>query len=311
VRKILLISTNALGDTYIACSAFKPLKELIKDVEIDIVSSENSRFFLKEIGFNKLFLIKQKSYAEVLKTLRGVRKTKYDFVFNFFPGQVNSIFFSFSKSDRKIGFKNLKKVSDWHNLEDYLSVDSKTIESKVWKPTDNFLDRVRLPLSILEISASSILKPVFYSDGNSDKFNILFHPFSSDERKSIPHESILKTAQELFKSFEKQICIIGSAAEIENLKKNNVDKNIHFLVNPEIKELTCILKNCELFIGADSFPLHIADAYDIKTLGIFSITDENSVFQNLNNKYIFRENDIRQFTPQQLINFIKEKNLLC
>jgi len=311
VKKILLISTNALGDTYITCSAFKTLKDYYGDAHIDMVSSEASRFFLKKIPFNNLFLIKQKSYIEVIKVLREVRKINYDIVFNFFPGQANTIFYSFSKSKNKAGFKNFNKKLDWHNSDDKLIFNDKVLNDKIWKKADNFLKRVSLPLSMFNVPPEKIQKPVFnFSENFSESFDIIIHPFSSDKRKSLSNNIILETAKELSVNFNKSVCIIGDQSEYELLNIHQKIHGVSFITNPEIKNLVWLLKNCELFIGVDSFPLHIADAHNVKTLGIFSITNENSIFQNMNNKYVLSVNEINNVKPYDLISLIRYNKLI-
>lgn len=113
LKKILLISTNALGDTYLTCAAFKSIKDFFKKVRIDIVSTENAEFFLDEVGFDNLYLLKKKSFADMHSLVSKIRKTKYDIVFNFFPGQMNSSVFKLSNAEEKIGFTNFIKKKSW------------------------------------------------------------------------------------------------------------------------------------------------------------------------------------------------------
>lgn len=311
MKRILLISTNAIGDTYIACSAFLPLKELYPYSKIDIVALESSQFFLKKIGFDKLFLLKQKSYSEVVKNLRKVRKNKYDFVFNFFPGQVNSFFFQFSSAVKKAGFRNLKKIKDWHDEDDSIvTIPSKPDSKFVWKKTDNFLKRIQMPLKAAGIEINELKKPIFESGTTAEKnYDIILHPFSSDERKSIPYQKILEILTGFTEKLSKKICLIGSADEIRPFKSLNSNPNISSIEFPEIEETIGIMQNASLFIGVDSFPLHIADAHSIKTLGIFTCTDENSVLQNMENKFILRIKDMNRFQSSDLIDFINNNNL--
>lgn len=311
MKRILLISTNAIGDTYIACSAFLPLKELYPDSKIDIVALETAQFFLKKIGFDKLFLLKEKSYSEVVKNLRKVRKNKYDFVFNFFPGQVNSFFFQFSSAVKKAGFRNLKKIKDWHDEDDFVTTSPANSDSKfIWKKTDNFLKRIQLPLKAADIQIGEIQKPVFeFPKSSEKKYDIIFHPFSSDKRKSIPNQKVTDILVELSEKLSKQICLIGSADEIKPFKNLNSNPSITSIEFPEIEETIGIMQNASLFIGVDSFPLHIADAHSIRTLGIFTCTNENSVLQSMKHKYILRIKDMDKFKSSDLIDFMNNNNL--
>lgn len=311
MKRILLISTNAIGDTYIACSCFLPLKKMFPELKIDIVALESSQFFLDKIDFDNLFLLKKKSYREVIKYLSLIRENKYDLVLNFFPGQVNSLFFQFSLAKQKSGFRNFKKKLDWHNEDDStVTIPLKKNINYTWKYTDNFLRRIMLPLKAAGIEVSELVKPVIESNDNAAVFDYILHLFSSDPRKSIPDEKIAALLKELAKDLSKKICLIGSDIEINRIEKFlKPHPNLSFIKSPAIENTVGMLKKTQVFIGVDSFPLHIADAHSIKTLGIFTCTDENTVFQNMDNKYIFKISDINKFRPEHLIHFMKQNNL--
>lgn len=308
LKKILLISTNALGDTYLTCSAFKPVKNYFKKVRIDIVSTENARFILEEIGFDNLYLLKKKSFAEMHSLVSKIRKIKYDIVFNFFPGQMNSSFFKLSNAEEKIGFTNFIKKKSWHNDEDLLKIKSQPKSKITWKPEDNYLERISMSLKSAGIE-SEVNKHIFnFSNASTSDYDIVLHLFSSDGNRKINSDSIKKIIFELCDNQNKRVCLIGSEKEISEMKGLNGVKNLQIEINPEIKILTGLLLNAKLFIGVDSFPIHIADAYNIRTLGIFYYNNERSVFQNMDNKYIFRVTD-NSLNVTELLKFIQEKKL--
>lgn len=308
--RILLISTNAIGDTYISCSAFFALKEKYPSCKIDIVALKSCEFFLSKIEFNKLFLLDKKTYSDVIYQIGKVRKIKYDYVFNFFPGQVNSFFFQFSSGIKKAGFRNIKKVKDWHNQDDTVATKpSDSIEYK-WKKTDNFLERISLPLKAVGIEGLNIRKPEFNPINEKKEYDIVMHFFSSDERKSLPVELINHIITELPKKFALKIVLIGSKEELKLIEGTTTESNLSFEELSDFNRTLSIIKNCSLFIGVDSFPIHLADAYGVKTLGIFTCTDENSVFQSMKNKFILRINDMEKIKGKDLINFIIKHNLV-
>lgn len=308
--KILLISTNAIGDTYISCSAFFALKVKYPNCKIDIVALKSCGFFLSKIEFNKLFLLDKKTYSDVIFQIGKVRKIKYDYVFNFFPGQVNSFFFQFSSGIKKAGFRNIKKVKDWHNEDDVVvTKPSVSIEYK-WKKTDNFLKRISLPFQAVGIEELNIRKPEFNSIIGKKEYDIVMHFFSSDERKSLPLGLIKNIITELPKKFALKIVLIGSKEEMKLFEGTTTESNLSFEEFSNFDRTLSLIKNCSLFIGVDSFPIHLADAYGVKTLGIFTCTDETSVFQSMKNKFVLRINDMQKFKGRDLINFITKHNLV-
>ena len=308
LKKILLISTNALGDTYLTCAAFKPIKDFFKKVRIDIVSTENAEFFLEEVGFDNLYLLKKKSFADMHSLVSKIRKTKYDIVFNFFPGQMNTSIFKLSNAEEKIGFTNFIKKKSWHNDEDVLKIKSQPKSKITWKPADNYLDRISMPLKSAGIE-TEVSKHVFnFSNSSTSNYDIVLHLFSSDANRKINIDSVKKIIFEFCEKQNKIICLIGDDKEISGMKELKGVKNLQTEVNPDIKKLAGLILNTKQFVGVDSFPIHIADAYNIKTLGIFYYNNERSVFQNMENKYIFRVTD-NSLNVEELLKFIKTKKL--
>jgi ADP-heptose:LPS heptosyltransferase len=306
MKKILLISTNALGDTYLTCSAFKPIKDFFKEVKIDIVSTESAVFFLKETGFDNLFLLKEKSFAEMQRLISKIRDIKYDLVFNFFPGQMNTAFFKLSRAEEKIGFLNYIKKKSWHEDPDVLNIKSQPKNKKIWKPTDNYLDRISFALCAAGINMPA-KKHIFDFEIPQEKsYDIVLHLFSSDVKRKIYSDSIKEVLRVLCKIESKKVCVLGSNIEILEIKELSNFENLQIEISPDIHKLTGLISNSKLFVGVDSFPLHIADAYGIKLLGIFYYNNEKSVFQNMDNKYIYRVKT-NKLNASDLIKFIKEK----
>jgi ADP-heptose:LPS heptosyltransferase len=308
--RILIISTNAIGDTYISCSAFYTLKKKFPNCKIDIVALKSCEFFLKKIPFENLFLLERKTYSDVIAFITKVRKIKYDYVFNFFPGQVNSFFFQFSSGKKKAGFRNIKKVKDWHNEDDIVIAKPSPDSEYKWKKTDNFLERISLPVKAAGLEIGKINKPKFEIPDDQKGFDIVMHFFSSDERKSLPEELIKNVIEKLPKEFPLKIALIGSKDELKNLTDIKTNSGFSLIEFSDFDKTLSIIKNCSLFIGVDSFPVHLADAYGVKTMGIFTCTDEKSVFQSMENKFILRINDIKNFKAEDLINFIRKNNLV-
>lgn len=308
--RILLISTNAIGDTYISCSAFFALKKKFPKCKIDIVALKSCEFFLKKIPFDNFFLLEKKTYSEVIAHIGKVRKIKYDYVFNFFPGQVNSFFFQFSSGKKKAGFRNIKKVKDWHNENDVVITKPSSNAEFRWEKTDNFLERISLPIKAAGIEAENICKPKIEVTDKHKDFDILMHFFSSDERKSLPEELIRNIIEEFPQHFSLKIALMGSKEELKNFSNIKTHPNFSLKAFSDFDNTLLLIKNCSLFIGVDSFPIHLADAYGVKTLGIFTCTNEKSVFQSMENKFILRVNDMQGLNADDLVNFIKKHNLI-
>jgi len=90
--KYLIISTNAIGDTYLSASSIRVIKSNDKDAEIDFIISTKSQSILEFLSLDNIYTVR-KNYFDLLSTAFKVRKQKYDYVFSFFPDLLIRSFF--------------------------------------------------------------------------------------------------------------------------------------------------------------------------------------------------------------------------
>ena len=292
--KILIISVNALGDTYISCSAINFLKNHFQKLEIHFLANKNSKFFLEKFKLNKIFYLRNKTVRDIIKTLLLIKKEKYDIVYSFFPGRINSFFLIVSNSKVKSGFVNFRKLNEWYDSSQRLFIRGKSTESKIqyWKPSMNFLERVEMCLLSTDVIVNNLLKPKFnfkeliFEKNFSD---VVIHFKSRRSNKSIKNQELINLIYDLINKKKLKVTLIGIKENFVDIEKICNNKNMKLVINPTIEKLISTLFETKIFIGVDSFPIHLADAYNIKTIGIFGNTYPNSVFQSMNNKFIIRK----------------------
>lgn len=284
MKKILIISANALGDTYLSASAIEPLKKNNQPFEIHFMAPLSSDFFLSFLPINKIFYLNEKKIIDVLKLLFKIRRIGYDVVFLFFPGLVNTLFFYFSKSRLRIGFPNFIKKNRWDNSSQEMKINRNNSNRFVWQPRMNYLARVSKPLEFMDIKWHSVSKPLFnnFENNKSNISNgVAIHFKASDKQRSISDESMINLCAALF---ERKICditLIGMEEDFrENLLNFCKEKKISVIIKPDLNNLLNLILNSKIFVGVDSFPLHIADAYNSRFLGIFGPTIPSSVLVN-------------------------------
>ena len=116
MKKILVVPTNAIGDTYLSMSAIPYIQEEMVDAEIDFLVSPNSKFLFSDENVNNVFTINKSLFA-IIKLGIQIKKKKYDYIFSFFPGIVNSFFFTIVKSKNKGGFVNYLRRTEWFDKD--------------------------------------------------------------------------------------------------------------------------------------------------------------------------------------------------
>ena len=109
-------------------------------------------------------------------------------------------------------------------------------------------------------------------------------------------DQFAKIAIELSSNFD--ILIFGGVNELEfakeiesNLVKNNISNYLNLAGKTTISELTNYISNLDVFITADSGPMHIAASLDIPTIALFGPTDpiETSQWKNSHSVMIKKE----------------------
>lgn len=297
MKRCLIISTNALGDTYLSLSALPALK----DMDTDLLCPAAFYAYAEYFNLNRIFLLQSKKVKDVIELGMDIMDIKYDYVFSFFPGRVNTFFFNLAKSEIKSGYINCTDIPEWHNKPSKLSIRGKKKCNFIWQPENNFLDRIFYALYYAGIKPDYLIKlplPYFQPAIINKKF-IICNFSSRSEIKSLNKNSIDKILNELNKAYNGEVYLLSD--------KQDKDSIINYSDTESV--LNHIISS-EAFIGVDSFPLHLADAYNKKIIGLFSDTNPASVFQNSNDKVVLKEPDLNNISPQEIIKSLNSLNII-
>ena len=101
MKNILIVSVNAIGDTYISLAALEILKKNFDEVKINFVINKPSEFLFGPLKDITLYTLEKKKALNLLILLLKIRKGNYDYVFNFFPGRFNTVLTFLVKSNIK------------------------------------------------------------------------------------------------------------------------------------------------------------------------------------------------------------------
>ena len=98
-----------------------------------------------------------------------------------------------------------------------------------------------------------------------------FHVGASAEDKRWHTRSFARLADRLAESLGAKILLTGSVSEGsygEEFESISKTRPLNFIGKTDIKELTALIKRCDLFVSNDSGPLHIATAVGTKAINI-------------------------------------------
>ncbi len=271
---VVVISLNAVGDTYLSLSAIPFLKRNTSEIDITFVVNKKSTFLFKNEEVNVITV--EKKILSILRALYSLRKINFDIILSFFPGVANSLLLKLLKGRVKAGYINYHKIVDWHkkaNLATIIKQNTKVY--KYWEKNYNYLARIEIILSeIYPEENVKLSKYKFNISTIAKDDNIVIHYRSRFIQRSLTIEQLIALVNYLRETFNSPVLIIGSD-ELKGLEVN--DSQI--IINPDVRKLVNLVHN-KLFIGVDSFPLQIADAFDTNFVGLFSITNPKAVLSN-------------------------------
>jgi len=286
MEKVLIISTNALGDTYLSASALKPLRQSNRYSEIHFVTSQDSHFLIQNLSVDKVYYLTERSIINIFRLLKEINRNEYGAVFTFFPGIINSFFFHLVKSPLKAGFPNYVRRDKWYNIPQKGKSKGTKLGRFLWKPDMNYLQRIQQPLESVKIESDTILKYVFSSlqtKTTIDRENkyITIHFRSRDRERSISDGDVIRLCLGISKTGAESVILVGGVTDFSKyLLRSCKENNFQVVIQPSLEDLICLIINARVFVGVDSFPLHIADAYNCNFLGIFGPTNPSSVLVN-------------------------------
>lgn len=269
--KIIIIGMNYIGDTLFITPLIRALKKHYGVSIIDIVNGEKGIDILKGNPYINNIIIKYKENMN--RILEDIKKEKYDM--------------GFAATTAFYGAHMLYKAK----IPIRAGVNSEcrgiflTHKTPWKKHSRHIIDTILSPLKLLNIKEDGINTEIFLTEEElkygTDKMKgysnaLAVHGGATRISKRYPIENFSKLIDEFYNETKAPVILVGSkddidfSKEMRNRLKNKIAED--FTGNLSIRSLASVLKNCHAFVGGDSAPLHIANAMNIYSLGIYGDT---------------------------------------
>lgn len=290
--RILIIKTSALGDIIHSLPVLSYLKQAAPEASIDWVVEEAFQELLSGNPLvNRLFTVAFKRWKNTplsLSTIQEICKLRselgsvdYDLVFDLQGNTKSGLICWLTRARQKIGFSreylqewpnalftNIKvpfSVSDRHAVQRYLRVVAAPFtlspEQQEW-----FAD-------IHTTSADDFAD----IDAVGDRPIILFHIGTTWQTKLWHDGGWLGLGQELLRRYPAAIIMFswGNNEERERCERlaGQLGPRARILPRLTLKQFAALLKKCNLMVGGDTGPLHLAAAAGISTVSFYRCTD--------------------------------------
>ena len=263
MKKILIISSNRLGDAILSSGLVDYFKEKQNPAEITFVCGELPfQLFSKSENIDHIIkLKKQKKSLHWLKLWSKIVLSLWDHVIDL-RGTAISFFL----------------ITKKRSIRPFIQGEKKT--HKVLAISNFFKEQIIKPsLKIKPLSAESLKKLEVFKNSNKKVLTFFIAPGANWAGKKWPKENFKELIKKLGKRFSPlkyRFVIIGSESEkfegnyIKSFFKDNV---IDLTGSLTLHEIFFFLKYCKLFIGNDSGLMHLSAATGAPTVGLFGPSD--------------------------------------
>ncbi len=306
MNKIAIVKLSAMGDIVHAMVALQFIKKVNPSIKIDWFVEEVFKGVLENnshidniytVNLKKIKKDKSLLFKEISR-LRNFSKNNYDLVIDA-QGLLKSAVVSKLLGKNIAGFsKNSireKVASYFYKQKVEIAYDKNTIDRNVKVLCEPFG---------IKVSSEEIINKepfLFYSVDESienlldkDKKNIVFVISSTWESRNYPKEKFVQIANTL-----KQNCIVIWGNEEEKQKALYIENNSEYARTYESRldfnALKYLISRCDLLIGNDTGPTHMAWGLNIPSLTIFGNTPVNRVYQTPINKVIKSSSKVNHY----------------
>jgi len=295
--KIAIVRLSAMGDIIHSAIVLQFIKNIYPEAKIDWIVEKSMSAILKdnndidetiEVELKKFK--KTKKLSDLFEQIKIIKSLpKYDYIIDM-QGLLKSALITKFMKGEVYGF-------DKDSIRE--SIASFFYKHKFNMPYDaNTIDRnVQVVSKSLNLGVTSTniyeKKPfLFYKDENQiiynylkkDKKNIIFVIGSTWTSRNYPKEKFVEVANEL-----KENILVIWGSEQEKIDGEYIEQNSEFATlvpRTDLNTLKALVGQCDLLIGNDTGPTHMAWAMNVPSITIFGPTPVSRVYVTDINKVI-------------------------
>jgi ADP-heptose:LPS heptosyltransferase len=269
-KRILVVSTTALGDTLWATPAIENIKKSFPRCVLSVLTSPIGMDVLKyNPHIESLFLLKEPVLHHFFSLWKKLYQQRFDTVLLFHASQRLTLpLVSLLGASRIVGTAGINKGLD-DLLTDPLPNQAQHEIVRRLKIAEH------IGVTSREHSLSFFLQPHEYLSERSPGPWIALHPGSKDAFKRWPAEKFIELGCKLKKDLRCEILITGTQDERELMKKiaHEIPGSHIDLPKRNLREFGALLFQMNLLISNDTGPVHLASALKRPVVAIYSSTD--------------------------------------
>ena len=298
-QKFLILRLSAVGDVIRTLPAVKTLKEYFPSSTITWIVEEPSRAFVEsQHEIDEVILFPRKRWTQGMKSLteiwgtvgemwkfiKDLRKRKFDAVFDFHGILKSGVLSFLSGSPRRIGYDR-RSTKEWNFL--FSNVKVELPEERISRFERNLALLKGMALEAKELKCGLHIPPddrdyvaSFFKASSTilRRPLIAIHPGTSAKalfKRWMP-DQYAQLADQLVEELNATVLFTwgdGELGWVEGIRKGMKKPS---LLAPQTKSLTQlgeVYRHCDLYIGGDTGPMHVASLMGIPVVVIYGPTD--------------------------------------
>ncbi|MBI3035425.1 glycosyltransferase family 9 protein [Candidatus Woesearchaeota archaeon] len=275
--KILVIQLWGIGETILTLPAIKALRKKFPDAEINVLATpRNKDVFYKNGDISQVIEVRLNPASILGFIIKNIKK--YDLAVDMEEYLNISAIISFFAGRKTVGYSHNSRARLYSNKIRY---------NDKQHASQTFLDLVmplgidygfdRLPKLNFSKNDRNFVEVFLKENGvRRGDFVVCAAPGAAESAKARmwPYDRYAELCDEIIAKYNAKIVFAGTLDENELIasiqdKMENKGKAINAAGKMTLNQLFCLIGKCNLFIGNDAGPMHIAAAQGVKTLGLF------------------------------------------
>ncbi|MCZ8196460.1 MAG: glycosyltransferase family 9 protein [Flavobacterium sp.] len=322
MKKILIIQNKRIGDVLISSVIANNFKKKYPTSIVHLMAYEFTHGVIQNNpNIDKIISINEKElkkFKNLIKTIKEVRKEKYDIIFDPYSKLQSRLICKFGGAIQTVGHKSRKKIGNlgyYTNpvgiLKEKSHVCGKAIEDRIHllQQVETLTDIDYEPKIFLTEKEKQFEVPEKYQDKKIVMLGIL----GSTPQKSMPYEYIATIVDYIAFNFNCYLLFNYApnqkeeANKIYNMcqQKSNIILDIYA---PSIRDFAVLMNKCTVLVSNEGGTVHIAKALNKPTFTIFSPYINKDDWSSFEDGKFHKSVHLLDFLPNAISELSYEQN---
>jgi predicted lipopolysaccharide heptosyltransferase III len=282
MKNILVIKLRYIGDVLLATPVLRALKAKFPQARLTMAVNRGTEDVLRRNpDVDEIVPVERRGMIPYMQFLADMRRRRFDCVIDLTDGDRSAVLAWATAAPVRIGLNDEHR---WRGLL-YTAVAKRGRDSV--HRIDQDLDALRAigldPGPILPVlktsehddqEAAKLLEEIAAGTNGSRKKGplVILQPSARYWFKAWPAERFAELADRLTASFDCQVVIGGTEQDrplAESIQSKARSRPVNIAGRTTLLQHAAVLKRCQLFVGNDNGPMHMAAALDVPVIALF------------------------------------------